>query len=86
MTDKEIQEYRFKTIVSVGIIAMLSVGCGILAIHGVECGILALRQEHEIFIHIGVGLLICMVVFMGIGELATLLMRIIQLLEEEGKK
>ena len=44
-----------------------------------------MRQEHEIFIHMGVGLLICMAVFSGIGELAVLLMRIIQLLEEEGK-
>ncbi|NBK25247.1 MAG: hypothetical protein EOM68_24895 [Spirochaetia bacterium] len=76
MTDKEIQAYRLKTVVSVGIIAMFCVWCGVLAV----------RQEHEIFIHMGVGLLICMVVFSGIGELATLLMRIIQLLEEEGKK
>lgn len=76
MTDKEIQKYRFKTVVSAGIIAMLCVWCGVLA----------LDQESEILIHIGMGPLICMVVFMGIGELATLLMRIIQLLEEEGKK
>jgi len=75
MTDKEIQKYRVKTVVSVGIIAMLCVWCGVLAT----------RQEHEIFIHMGVGLLICMAVFSGIGELAVLLMRIIQLLEEEGK-
>lgn len=75
MTDKEIQKYRVKTVVSVGLIAMLCV----------LCGVLAMRQEHEIFIHMGVGLLICMVVFSGIGELAILLMRIIRLLEKEDK-